>query len=474
MSTPNGSTNTPAPSSARTNPAEIDALRARLEELLPAAITDLQDLVRIPSIAFEGYDREPVQRSAEAVAALLRDAGMAEVRIESVGEGAPAVIGRSPAAAGRPTVLLYAHHDVQPTGDEADWSSLPFEPVQRGQRLYGRGAADDKAGVMAHVTALRLVGEELAAEGLGVTVFVEGEEEAGSPTFRPFIEAHREALAADLIIVADSANWAVGTPALTTSLRGLVDVVVEVRALEHAVHSGLFGGPVMDSLTQLSRLIATLHDENGDVAVEGLTRAADPDVEMDEADFRRDAGVPEGHELSGTGSLTARLWTRPALSVIGIDAPAVREASNTMVPVSRAKLSLRIPPGEDPDLAMEALVKHLEERAPATARVTVHHGEKGKPYSARKDSAAMTLARSALGEAWGTAAVDTGLGGSIPFIADLLEVFPEADVLVTGVEDPQSRAHGVDESLHLGEFARVCLAEALLLRGAGSLGGGSR
>lgn len=448
---------------------EVAALRARLEPLLPAAIDDLKDLVRIPSIAFEGYDRGPVQRSAEAVAELLRGAGMAEVSIESVDAGSPAVIGRTPAAAGRPTVLLYAHHDVQPTGALEDWTSAPFEPVEREGRLYGRGAADDKAGVMAHVTALRLVGEELAADGVGVTVFIEGEEEAGSPTFRRFIETYRDRLAADLIIVADSANWAVGTPALTTSLRGVVDVVVEVRALDHAVHSGLFGGPVLDALTQLSRLLATLHDANGEVAVDGLIRAADPTVEMDEADYRRDAGVAEGLELSGSGSLTSRLWTKPALSVIGIDAPSVRDASNTLVPVSRAKVSLRIPPGEDPDSAMEALVTHLERHAPVTAQVTVRRGERGKPYSARQESAAMDLARDSFARAWDTPAVDTGLGGSIPFIADLLEVFPQAEVLVTGVEDPESRAHGVDESLHLGEFSRVCLAEALLLLGAGSL-----
>lgn len=462
-----------APSATGTGDAqEVEALRARLDQLLPAAIGDLENLVRIPSIAFEGHDREPVRRSAEAVAELLRGAGLAEVTIESVAGGAPAVIGRTPAAEGRPTVMLYAHHDVQPTGNVEDWTSAPFEPVEREGRLYGRGAADDKAGVMAHVTALRLVGEELAADGIGVTVFVEGEEEAGSPTFRPFIETFREQLAADLIIVADSANWAVGTPALTTSLRGVVDCVVEVRALEHAVHSGLFGGPVLDALTQLSRLLATLHDGNGEVAIDSLVRADDPAVDMDEADFRRDAGVVEGLELSGTGPLTARLWARPALSVIGIDAPPVREASNTLVPLARAKVSLRIPPGEDPGRAMDALVAHLEQHAPSTARVTVHRGEEGKPFRATQGSPAMDLARSAFARAWGTSAVDTGLGGSIPFIADLLEVFPEAEVLVTGVEDPESRAHGIDESLHLGEFAKVCLAEALLLRGAGDLGRG--
>ncbi|MCL6423489.1 dipeptidase [Brachybacterium sp. JHP9] len=454
-----------APSAAQ----EHESLRRDLEALLPQSLADLEDLVRIPSIAFPGYDREPVQRSAEAVAALLRSAGMPEVRIESVEGGAPAVIARRPAAPGRPTVLLYAHHDVQPTGDPESWSSAPFEPSLRGDRLYGRGAADDKAGVMAHVTALRLVGEELAAQGTGVTVFVEGEEEAGSPTFRPFIEAFREDLAADVIVVADSANWAVGTPALTTSLRGMVDLTVTVRVLDHAVHSGLFGGPVLDALTQLGRLVATLHDEQGAVAVPGLVSAPAPAVDMPEEDFRRDAGVLEGMPLAGIGSLTSRLWAQPALSVIGIDAPSVRDASNTLVPAASAKLSLRIPPGQDPADAMDALVAHLEAHAPRGSRLEIRRGEQGRPFQAPLGSPAMDLARESFRRAWGTDPVDTGLGGSIPFIADLLEVFPGADVLVTGVEDPDSRAHGIDESLHVGEFANVCLAEALLLLGVGSL-----
>ncbi len=453
-------------------PADVAALRERLEGILDRSVADLESLVRIPSIAFAGYDREPVERSAKAVAELLASTGLPDVRIERVEGGSPAVIARRPAREGRPTVLLYAHHDVQPTGDESTWTSSPFEPERRGDRLYGRGAADDKAGVIAHVTALRLVGDELAERGIGVTVFVEGEEEAGSPTFRPFIETYAEDLSADLIIVADSANWAVGTPALTTSLRGVVDLTVTVRVLRHAVHSGMFGGPVLDSLTLLSRLVATLHDEDGEVAVEGLVRAEDPSVEMPEVDYRRDAGVLDGVRLAGSGPVAARLWTRPALAVLGIDAPEVARASNTLVPAARAKLSLRIPPGQDPRAAMEALERHLLEHAPFGAQVEVARGEEGRPFQAGEDTAAMALARSAFSRAWGTEPVDTGLGGSIPFIADLLEVFPRAEVLVTGVEDPDSRAHGIDESLHLGEFARVCVAEALLLRDAETLRSG--
>lgn len=452
-----------------TDDQDVSALRARLDDLIDQSVSELEDLVRIPSIAFEGYDRAPVEASAGAVAELLASTGLPDVRIERIDGGSPAVIARRPAAEGRPTVLLYAHHDVQPTGDAAAWTSDPFTPERRGERLFGRGAADDKAGVMAHVTALRLVGDELAERGIGVTVFVEGEEECGSPTFRPFIETFASDLAADVIVVADSANWAVGTPALTTSLRGVVDLVVTVRVLDHAVHSGLFGGPVLDAVTMLSRLIATLHDEDGEVAVEGLVRADDPAVDMPEADYRRDAGVLPDVRLAGSGPLTARLWTRPAIAVIGIDATDVMHASNTLIPQASAKISLRIPSGQDPQAAMDALSSHLKDHAPFGAEVTITPGEQGRPFRSGEDTEAMHLARSAFRRAWGVEPVDTGLGGSIPFIADLLEVFPGAEVLVTGVEDPDSRAHGIDESLHLGEFARVCLAEALLLRDAGAL-----
>jgi acetylornithine deacetylase/succinyl-diaminopimelate desuccinylase-like protein len=450
-----------------TDDSRTAELRTRTAAAFPALRSALEDLVRIPSVSNAEFDQAHVAASAQAVADLLRGAGIADVQITRVDTGRPAVIARRPGPAGAPTVLLYAHHDVQPPGDAAHWHTPPFEPTERDGRLYGRGAADDKAGVIAHVGALRVLAEDLA---VGVTVFVEGEEEIGSPTFVEFLHAHREELEADVIVVADSANWAVGTPALTTSLRGLVDCEVEVAVLDHAVHSGMFGGAVLDAPTLLSRLIATLHDDAGDVAVAGLVHAPDPSVDYDEGAFRADAGVLDGVQLAGTGPLTARLWTRPAIGVIGFDAPRVASASNTITPRATAKLSVRLAPGQDPAAAMDALRAHLIDHAPFGARVTVRDGEAGKPFLAPADSPAMQAARWAFAQSWGTEPVDIGIGGSIPFIADLLDVYPSASILVTGVEDPDSRAHGADESVHLGELEKVVLAEALLLeRLAGQL-----
>ncbi len=452
-----------APTPSR--PVDVADLRGRVHEAFAGIRTDLEALVRVPSVSNADFDQAHVAASAEAVVELLRGAGMAEVQVLRADRpdgtpGAPAVVARRPGPAGAPTVLLYAHHDVQPPGSADDWDTDPFEPVERDGRLFGRGAADDKAGVVAHVGALRVLGDEL---GVGVTVFVEGEEEVGSPSFTRFLHTYSELLAADVIVVADSSNWKVGVPGLTTSLRGLVDLEVEVAVGDHAVHSGMFGGPVLDAVTLLSRLIATLHDDAGDVAVAGLTTAPDPAVDYDEAELRADAGVLDGVRLAGTGPLTARLWTRPTIAVIGLDAPRVATASNTIAPRATAKLSLRIAPGQDPARALAALKEHLVGNAPFGARVTVKDGELGKPFQAPADSTAMRAARQAFADAWGTDPVDIGIGGSIPFIADLLEVYPDAAILVTGVEDPDSRAHGANESVHLAELEKVVLAEALLL-----------
>ena len=443
-----------------------EELRAAVTRELPGVRADLERLVRIPGIAFEGFDHSHVERCAEAVAELLRGCGLT-VSIERSG-GQPAVIGHRPAPPGAPTVLLYAHHDVQPVGDLALWQSEPFEPVERDGRLYGRGAADDKAGVMAHVAALRAYGDDLP---VGVVVFVEGEEEYGSDSLDELLAAHKDLLTADVIVIADSGNWDIGVPALTTSLRGLVNCFVDVTVLEHAVHSGMFGGAVPDALTALARLVATLHDDAGDVAVDGLVASATATVDYPPERLRAESGLVDGAQLIGTGRITDRIWNKPAIAVLGIDAPGTREAPNALVPSARAKLSIRLAPGEDPASAYSAVRAHLETHAPWGARVTVTLESDGAPCVIDATGPRYAAARSAFRAAWdGVEPVDMGGGGSIPFIATFQELFPDAAILVTGVEDPDSRAHGPDESLHLGEFARVCLAEALLLRNIAALG----
>ncbi|MGK5521242.1 dipeptidase [Micromonospora sp. URMC 107] len=435
-------------------------VRAAVERELPGVRADLERLVRIPGIAFEGFDHSHVERSAEAVAELLRGCGL-DVEIVRSG-GQPAVIGKKAAPPGAPTVLLYAHHDVQPVGDLTLWESDPFEPVERDGRLYGRGAADDKAGIMAHVAALRAYGDALP---VGVVLFVEGEEEYGSDSLERLLAEHRDEIASDVIVIADSANWDIGVPALTTSLRGIVNCFVEVRTLDHAVHSGMFGGAVPDALTALVRLLATLHTDAGDVAVDGLVAREGASVDYPEDRFRAEAGLTEGVSLIGTGRITDRLWTKPALAVLGIDAPATAEAPNALVPTAKAKLSVRLAPGDDPKRAYAALRAHLEKHAPWGARVTLTFEHDGDPCVIDASGPMFDAARSAFRTAWdGTDPVDLGIGGSIPFIATFQEMFPRAAILVTGVEDPHARAHGPNESLHLGEFARVCLAEALLLK----------
>lgn len=437
-----------------------EELRAAIRREMPGVRADLERLVRIPGIAFTGFDHSHVERSAEAVAELLRGAGIPDVRLVRKG-GQPAVLGRRPAPPGAPTVLLYAHHDVQPIGDRSQWLSDPFEPEERDGRLYGRGTADDKAGVMAHIAALRAFGEDLP---VGVVLFIEGEEEFGSESLEDLLREHRDELASDVIVIADSGNWDVGQPALTTGLRGIVNGFFEVRVLDQAVHSGMFGGAVPDALITLSRLISTLHDNAGDVAVEGLVSTASAPLDYPEDRFREEAGMLDGVEFIGTGRLVERLWTRPAISILGIDAPPTEGAPNALVPVAKAKFSVRIAPGDSAQRVYDTLIAHLERHVPWGAKVTVTLEQLGEPCVIDATGPVYEAARQAFTDAWdGVTPVDMGVGGSIPFIATFQELFPKAAILVTGVEDPSTKAHGPNESLHLGEFERVCVAEALLL-----------
>jgi acetylornithine deacetylase/succinyl-diaminopimelate desuccinylase-like protein len=436
-----------------------DDFRAALTAVLPGARDDLLSLARIPSISSEPAKAADVQQAATTVARLASEAGAATVEIVDAG-GQPAVIATWPAPPGAPTVLLYAHLDVQPTGPVDEWTTPPFEPTERDGRLYGRGAADDKAGVLMHLAVLR------AFDGhppVGVVLFIEGEEEIGSPTLPALLTQHHDVLKADVIVIADSANATVDVPAFTTSLRGLVDLFVEVRLLDRPVHSGVYGGPVADALSGLCRILATLHDDLGNVAVKGLHVGTSDAPDHEPAVFRSAVGLRPGGELIGTGTLPERLWHRPAISVLGIDAPSTAEASNVLLPRARAKVSLRLAPGDDATRAEEALAEHLLAQAPWGAEVSVIPGSKGEPFSVETSGSVYDVARAAFADAYGHGAVEMGVGGSIPFIAEFARAYPGATVLVTGVGDPASRWHGIDESLHLGMWEKACLAELLLL-----------
>lgn len=436
-------------------------LRTNIDRMMPQMLEDFSELIRIPSVSAPRYDPAEVRRSAEMTLRLLVESGLDDAHLLEVEGAHPAVYASSPAPEGAPTVLLYAHHDVQPPGPNEEWDTPAFEPTERDGRIYGRGSSDDKANIIVHVGALRSFAGSLP---VGVKVLIEGEEEIGSAHLGQFLETYEDLLEADVIVIADAGTWAVGIPTLTTSLRGLVDCVVEVRTLQYAVHSGGFGGAVPDAITTLARLLSTLHDANGEVAVAGLVAADKTSLHLSDEELRRQAEPVPGIELIGTGSITSRLWTKPAISVVAIDAPPISEAINQLVPTARAKVSMRIAPGDDPQRGMEALRRHLEDNIAWGAEVTVVPGATGEAFAGATTGPAYDAFREAFAEAWGSPTSEMGIGGSIPFVADLAARFPEASILLTGVADPGSRAHGPNESQDIAELRNGMLAEAIALR----------
>ena len=444
--------------------------------MFPEALENLKDLVRIPGIAWEAFEASQLDKSAAAVKALFVNLGVFDqVEILRAGYsdselGAPAIVATRKARNSKPTVLLYAHHDVQPPGEDTLWDSTPFEPEIRNGRMYGRGAADDKAGIIAHYASVKLLTEIAGADfDLGLAIFIEGEEEAGSPSFATFLGAYKEKLESDVIVVADSGNWSTTVPAITTTLRGLASLEFEVRTLDHAVHSGMYGGAVPDAMLALVRILSTMWDENGSVTISGLISNEKSNLEYSEAQLRADSGLMPSTSPIGSGPILPRIWTKPALTLIGLDYPTVALSSNTLVPNVKAKLSLRIAPGDDPERALEALKGHIMAHNTLGAEITFGAAELGKPFSLGESGWAKALAEQSLSQAFGEKSVDMGIGGSIPFIADLERVFPKAQVLVTGVEDPDSRAHSPNESLHLEGFQAAILAQLLFLLGGNQI-----
>lgn len=438
----------------------LQYIREAVESEFGQIRADLERLVRIPSVSSDESAAPSVRRSAEKTASWLQRSGLKGTRLLEVDGAHPAVFGHTPGPAGTPTVLLYAHHDVQAPGDRSLWQSDPFEAAERAGRLFGRGTADDKAGIAVHAAALR------AWDGkppLNVSVLIEGEEEIASEHLPQFLEMYADLLRADVIVLADCANWAIGQPSLITSLRGILDFVVEVRTLDHAVHSGSYGGPVPDAVTTLCRLIASLHNDNGDVVVNGLKTGPPYEIEVLEHEVREVAGVRPGVSLLGSGSLAHRIWGRPAVAVLGIDAPAITAIVHKLVPVARAHVSVRLAPGEEIQHAKAAIETHLRNQELWGAEVSVAFAREGSPHLIDASGAAFEAFRRACEHTWGCTPVESGSGGSLPLVAALAGVYPRADLLLTGICDPDSRPHCENESVHLGELLNCCVNEAALL-----------
>lgn len=475
----------PSPSDPATDPTATDTWRDVIDAVRARAArtrTELEALVRIPSISVDPAHDDDCRRSARAVADLLREVGFDEVELLELPAGDngrvvhPYVTGVLRAAdPDAPTVLLYAHHDVQPVGTPDRWTSEPFVPTERAGRLYGRGAADDKAGVLAHVAACAAWVETRGAPPVHVKVVIEGEEEIGSPNLDRFLAAHGDRLRADVIVLADLVNWQVGWPSLTYALRGMADVEVTVRTLQQPVHSGMWGGAVPDALTTTARLLATLHDDHGAIAVAGFGDDVRPRteaelaqlaaLEADEATLRRDVRLRDGVRLVGDPAVGVleRLWFEPTITPTGMDVPDVAHASNTLLSEVRTRLSVRLAPGQDPDRATRVLADHLVANAPFGAEVEVHIGERNPAWVTEPSGPAWDAAVAAVTAAYGRAPAAVGCGGSIPFAQPFADAFGGAPCLLVGVEDPASNAHGEDESLHLADFEHACVAQALLL-----------
>jgi acetylornithine deacetylase/succinyl-diaminopimelate desuccinylase-like protein len=441
-----------------------------------AARTELETLVRIPSISADPDRRDHVRASAEATADLLRAHGLESVRLADVEGSHPYVIGEWMHAGGdAPTVLLYAHHDVQPPGIVDNWESDPFEPAERGGRLYGRGSADDKAGGVAHAHAVSAWLTTSGALPCNVRVLIEGEEEIGSPNLLAFLEAHREELRSDVLVLADAGNWNVGVPGLTYSLRGLAAADIELRALDGPVHSGMAGGAVPDPVAGLARVLASLVDERGDVAVDGIWDDVRPPTEAerapiaglddDPAGFARAMGVRPGVELTGDlgTTLHERLWFRPSLTVIGLDAHPIKGSSNQVIARASARLSLRLVPDQDPERVLAQLRAHVEQHVPWGLELRFRALEGAPAWQTDPTGPAFDAARRALRAGFGVDAVLMGVGGSIPFVGPFADAFGGIPALLLGPSDPHSRIHGENESLHLRDWHSLMTSEVHLL-----------
>lgn len=405
----------------------------------------LSDLVRIQSISSDKNHRDQVDESAQFVQNIFADLGLNTQTIKVPG-GMPAVVAHTEIDPAKKTVLLYAHHDVQPVGDETLWNTDPFEPQVIDGRLFGRGSGDNKSGVVVHYHVVKQLLDELP---VNLKIFIEGEEEIGSPTMTEFINQNRDALESDVIIIADSGNVRIGTPTITTTLRGLVDAIIEVDQPMRPIHSGVGGGVVPDAFLVLSKIISSFHNEKGELLIEGLTPTEMQVTELEESFLKKMLGS-EDINLFDTESISKRLWLEPALDVLAIDAPPVSEAVNLVIPKAKAKISLRLPPTEDPEHAMKMLEEHVMKNVPWNASVKFIPNSKGSGVVADPDKPFTTELVKNFNEIWKEDTAFIGVGGSIPFANDFVREFPNAELVLVGAADEElGNAHAPNESVQI-------------------------
>jgi acetylornithine deacetylase/succinyl-diaminopimelate desuccinylase-like protein len=428
---------------------------------MPELESELVELVRIPSIATEGFPSKPLFEAHDLIVSLLEKSGVTKIeKLEITGKTAPVIIATVPGPAGSPTVLMYSHYDVVPADDIELWDSPPFEPTRRDGAIYGRGTADSKANVIGMIGALRVFDGK---PPVTVKLVIEGQEEFGSP-FDNYPPEAPELFAADAMVIADVGSVRPGSPTLTVALRGSAQVIVELTTLGADKHNGLYGGAAPDARLALIRALASLHDDNGDVAVDGLLREPWTGSSYTEDEFRTLAEIRDGLPLLGTGGIGERIWSGPAVTVTGIDAPPVDGAVNAVASTARAVINLRVHPRQPATEAQAALVRHLEALRPFGLALTVTAGETGDGFAATEGGPAFDAALSALSQSWGEPAGLMAGGGSIPLVMALDTAVPTAEKLLFGATDGYANIHGPNERVLLDELEKAVVAKALFFQ----------
>ncbi|MFZ9595449.1 MAG: M20/M25/M40 family metallo-hydrolase [Bdellovibrionia bacterium] len=448
-----------------------------LSENFPLYLNDLKTLVKIPSISFSGFPPEAVKQSAEAVAELLRNRGLENVQILQVPGAHPAVYGERLKAPGKPTLLLYAHHDVQPVGREDVWETPPFTPTEKegpkGLRLYGRGSADDKAGIIVHTSAIAAYLETVGELPVNVKVFIEGEEEVGSTHLAQFLNTYQKQLAADVLVLTDTSNFDCGVPALTVALRGLVGIEVEVQALSKTVHSGMWGGPIPDPAMGLAKALASLVDEQGQIQISGVLDQLKPideeekkelsQIPYDESEFRKQSGMLPGVQFLKTDlNPGVAVWRSPSLTINALSASSRSNAGNIINDSAWAKVTLRLVDHMDPQDVLEKLQAHLKSHLPWGLHLSLKTEACHGSWSVEAKGWAFEAAQQALKEGYGKHPVRMGCGGSIPFVKPFAQELGGIPALLIGVEDPYTNAHGENESVLISDLKKACLSQVYL------------